>query len=196
MRYLLLLLIGVVLLAWLLTGVTQVQPGEKAVVRRFGRVLQEQPGPGLHVGLPWGIDRVDRVPLTRERSLRVGYDPDASESFLVTPPGQLLTGDHNLINAQIVVDYTLALVIHGPGTISLPAEDVAAGVVLHWLLIHCHEDRISLRKRFPRSFLLEKHHTCLCSSERLESIDVEPHHGQDPRSVCNPPTEILGTRVI
>jgi membrane protease subunit HflK len=97
---------GLVLLAYLLTGVTQVRPGERAVIRRFGRVVAK-PGPGLHLGLPYGMDRVDRIPVDFVRPVRVGYDPAADESDEVTPPGQLLTGDHNLVNVQVVLDYTV-----------------------------------------------------------------------------------------
>jgi membrane protease subunit HflK len=92
---------------YLLTGVTQVRPGERAVVRRFGRVLELQPEPGLFVGLPWGMDRVDRVAVDQVRYVEVGYRPDADEGSLTTPPGQLLTGDHNLVNLQIVLNYTV-----------------------------------------------------------------------------------------
>jgi len=97
----------VLLVCYLLTGVTQVRPGERAVVRRFGRVLDYQPEPGLLVGLPWGMDRVDRVPVDQVRRVEVGYRPDADEDNLSTPPGQLLTGDHNLINVQAVVNYAV-----------------------------------------------------------------------------------------
>src|SRR5207249_2127753 len=64
-----------VLCAYLLTGVAQVRPGERAVVRRFGRVVIPHPAPGLWVGLPWGMDRVDRVPVNFVRRLTVGYEP-------------------------------------------------------------------------------------------------------------------------
>jgi membrane protease subunit HflK len=37
--------------------------------------------------------------------VEVGYQPDADEDSLTTPPGQLLTGDHNLVNVQMVVNY-------------------------------------------------------------------------------------------
>jgi modulator of FtsH protease HflK len=94
----------VMALSYLLTGVTQVQPGERAVVRRAGRVLDEQPGPGLWFGLPWGIDQVDRVPIERVRRVEVGYNPEEDETGL-TPTGQLLTGDHNLVNMQVVINY-------------------------------------------------------------------------------------------
>jgi membrane protease subunit HflK len=104
MRYLIGL--GVVaFLASLLTGLTQVQPGEIAVVRRFGRVLEHKPGPGLWVGLPWGLERVDRVKVDEVRRVAAGYAGRESPDGDLTPPGQLLTGKHNLVNVGIVIDY-------------------------------------------------------------------------------------------
>jgi membrane protease subunit HflK len=104
-RYFLLILLAALLLS-LLTGVTQVQPGEIAVVRRFGRVLDERPGPGLYVGLPWGLEQVDRVAIDEVRRVTVGYAKrDTDDPETIMPPGQLLTGDHNLVNAQAVLDY-------------------------------------------------------------------------------------------
>jgi modulator of FtsH protease HflK len=102
LRYLLLLALG----GYLLTGVAQVRPEERAVVRRFGRVVA-RPGPGLWVGLPWGIDRVDRVAVGTVRQLAVGYDPDAGDDTAATPPGQLLTGDQNLVNVRLVLEYAI-----------------------------------------------------------------------------------------
>jgi membrane protease subunit HflK len=106
MRYLLAVL-GLLVVLYLLTGVTQVRPGERAVVRRFGRVLAEKPGPGLHVGLPWGIDRIDRVPVDLVRRVQVGYQRGAEESGLTTPAGQYLTGDRNLVNIQVTIHYAV-----------------------------------------------------------------------------------------
>jgi membrane protease subunit HflK len=104
MRRVLLLVGGLLLLAYLATGVTEVRPGERAVVRRFGRVLDDKPGPGLWIGLPWGMDRVDRVSVDSVRRVVVGYREE-EEGSPSAPPGQLLTGDHNLVNVQVVVDY-------------------------------------------------------------------------------------------
>ena len=101
-------LVSVFLVWTALSALTQVQPGEKAVVRRFGRIMAEQPGPGLFVGLPWGLDQVDRVAVGRVKRVEVGLvnkdDPELRE----TPPGQLLTGDHNLVNLQAEIYYTVA----------------------------------------------------------------------------------------
>jgi membrane protease subunit HflK len=98
-------LFTILLVAYLATGVYQVGPDERAVVRRFGQVVA-RPGPGLGIGLPWGIDRVDRVPVRTVRQVRVGYDPDAAAPG-ATPQGQMLTGDQNLVNVQLVIDYAI-----------------------------------------------------------------------------------------
>lgn len=117
MRWLKYLLLAAVVV-YLLTGVVQVRPGERAVVRRFGRVLDEKPTPGLWVGLPWGMDRVDRVEVDTLRSVQVGHADRADEEGVI-PPGQLLTGDHNLVNVQVVLYYKVrpdevaAFVLHG-----------------------------------------------------------------------------------
>lgn len=102
LRYLLPLL----LVAYLLTGVTQVGYDERAVVRRFGRVVA-RPGPGLRVGLPWGIDIVDKVQVRAVRQLPVGFSPEEANDAPGNPPGQLLTGDQNLVNVKLVVEYAI-----------------------------------------------------------------------------------------
>jgi membrane protease subunit HflK len=92
------------LIGYLLTGLAQIRPDERAVVKRFGRIIA-YPGPGLWVGLPWGIDRIERVPVRTVRQVKVGYIPEAE-----TPPnspivGQYLTGDSNLVNVELTVNY-------------------------------------------------------------------------------------------
>ena len=99
-----LLLAGVVLTLWSCTA--QVEPGERGVVMRFGRVTGTV-GPGLYFGLPWGIDRVERVAVDQVRAVFVGYQPDVEYAGTSTPPGQLLTGDHNLVNVQVALIYSV-----------------------------------------------------------------------------------------
>ena len=79
---------------YVLSGSYMVRPGEAAVVRRFGRVLAGNVGPGLHYQLPWPIDRVDIVDVSAIRR---------SE----TPVSLMLTGDENLINIRLSVHYTI-----------------------------------------------------------------------------------------
>lgn len=105
MRHLILVAI-LALLTYLLTGIAQVRPGEQVVVRRFGRVVAT-PGPGLWVGLPWGFETIDRVAVDRVRRVTIGYLPEVDEAVVEAPPGQLLTGDQNLVDVQMVIDYAV-----------------------------------------------------------------------------------------
>src|ERR1700722_16274383 len=101
----LLLVVGLALLVWTTaTSLTLVKPGERAVVRRFGRVLPDKPGPGLYCGLPWGLERGDRVPGGEARRGNGGFT-GKEDNEAVTPAGQLLTGDHNLVNVQAEISY-------------------------------------------------------------------------------------------
>lgn len=90
--------------AYLLTGLATVRPEERAVVRRFGKVVA-RPHPGLWVGLPWGVDRVDRVPVRTARQVKAGF---AATDAPGSPVGQFLTGDQNLVNVSLVVDYAIS----------------------------------------------------------------------------------------
>lgn len=88
---------------YLLTGFTQVRPGEKGVVRRFGKPLAQLAEPGLCIGLPWGMDRVDKIAVDKVNNIAVGFFEDDGGKPL--PSGQMLTGDNNLVNVQVTVYY-------------------------------------------------------------------------------------------
>jgi membrane protease subunit HflK len=88
------IVVAVAVVAWLATGLATIRPDERGVVRRFGQVVAT-PGPGLWVGAPWGIDRLDRVTVNAVRPLAVGSD-DA--------PLLLVTGDQNLVAVAVVVE--------------------------------------------------------------------------------------------
>jgi membrane protease subunit HflK len=104
-RRILLALVGLVVVGSLLSGLKPIKPGQRAVVRRFGRVVAT-PEPGLWIGLPWGLERIDLISVQVCR-VAVGYDKDADEPEGATPRGQYLTGDHNLVNVQAKIDYAV-----------------------------------------------------------------------------------------
>ncbi len=101
------ILMGLALAAYALSGVFTVAPGEVAVVRRLGRVLPRSLAPGLHWGWPAGLDRVARVRTTSVRRLEVGFvgapapdtDPDS---------GEYMSGDLNFLRARGIVQYRVA----------------------------------------------------------------------------------------
>lgn len=105
MRYVLYVL-GFLFVLWTVaSSLTQVQSHERAVIRRFGRVLDHKPGQGLYIGLPWGIDRVDLAPVGWERTIEIGFNDKEQKEDDVIPTGQMLTGDHNLVNISMAITY-------------------------------------------------------------------------------------------
>jgi membrane protease subunit HflK len=105
MRYVLYLIVFVFLIWTISTSVTQVQSHERGVVRRFGRILETKRQQGLYIGLPWGIDRVDLAPVGRVRTIDVGFTEDKTDEDGTVPVGQMLTGDHNLVNVQASINF-------------------------------------------------------------------------------------------
>jgi len=104
MRRFLLAVLALALVGWFATGIAKVRSDERAVVRRFGKVVA-RPGPGLWIGWPSGIDRIDRVKVQTVRQLEVGPTADTSDDPNAT--GQYLTGDQNLIHLRIVLEYAV-----------------------------------------------------------------------------------------
>lgn len=88
----------IAILVYLATGIAQIRPDERGVVRRFGKIVA-RPGPGLWVGYPWGIDRLDRVSVKSVRQLSIGESDDGSSRYL--------TGDQNLVTARLIVEYAV-----------------------------------------------------------------------------------------
>ena len=108
MRRLLLATVVIAMLAYLGTGIAVVQQDEVGVVRRFGAAQAETWQPGLHLGLPRGLGRLDRVKTGQTRTLTVGARGLQSAPFSRSPKpdaDDFLTGDLNLVTAQAALQY-------------------------------------------------------------------------------------------
>ena len=100
-------LLGLAIISYLLTGIYVIDPGEAGVVRRFGAVIVPRSEPGLHYRLPWPIDRVDIVNVNDVRRETVGILEPEEDHTHPEPPSklQLLSGDTNVIDIEIIVQY-------------------------------------------------------------------------------------------
>jgi Cu+-exporting ATPase len=115
-------LVLLVLLAYGLSGVVQVQADEVAVVRRFGEPVADLQ-PGLHWCWPWPIDRVDRIQPGRIHVVEIGFRtvrPAAALAAVdwasmhgsdgirrVSDEAVMITGDGNLLELQATVHYVI-----------------------------------------------------------------------------------------
>lgn len=100
-------LIGLAIAGYLATGLYVVAPGEAGVVRRFGAVVEPRAAPGLHYRLPWPIDRVDIINISEVRREVVGVAEPEEGHEHPEPLSklQVLSGDTNVIDVEIVVQY-------------------------------------------------------------------------------------------
>jgi membrane protease subunit HflK len=99
-----------VLAAYALSGLYAVRTDERAVVRRCGKAFSDLQLPGLHCGLPYGVDRVTRLKVFQSKRAGVGMSlAERSLGRRVQPQeAEWLTADHNLIVLSAVVQYRIA----------------------------------------------------------------------------------------
>ncbi len=96
------------LLVYVLTGIYIVNPGEQAVVKRFGSILNKPIYEGIHYRLPWPVDKVEKVNISEVRRADVGVSlPDHIHKNDPPQNIQLLTGDENIISTEAIVHYKI-----------------------------------------------------------------------------------------
>lgn len=95
----------VVVIIWALTGIYSVDPGEKGVVRRFGKE-STQTDPGLNYHLPWPIEKVTKVNMEEIRIAQIGFREVSPGVFQDVPAEELmLTADENMVSIHLIVQY-------------------------------------------------------------------------------------------
>lgn len=107
-----LVLVGLLLLIGVLTSFYTIDPEEEGVVLRFGK-FSRTTEPGLHTKIPFGIEKVYKVPVERQEKHEYGFrtvrsatrtqysDRDYSHESL------MFTGDLNLAEVEWAVQYRI-----------------------------------------------------------------------------------------
>ncbi|PIV82080.1 FtsH protease activity modulator HflK [bacterium CG17_big_fil_post_rev_8_21_14_2_50_64_8] len=105
--------IGVLLaLILVFTSFYTIDPEETGLVLRFGQYVRATP-PGLHFKLPFGVERVLKVPIQRQLKEEFGFRTLRSgvQSQYSTKPyaeeSSMLTGDLNAASVEWVVQYRI-----------------------------------------------------------------------------------------
>lgn len=101
-------LVVAVFMIYLLTGIYIVNPGEQAVIKRFGNVQMGTSQEGIHYRLPFPIDEVQIVNVEEVRRADIGMSlPDHMHENDLPQEIQLLTGDENIISTEAIVHYKI-----------------------------------------------------------------------------------------
>jgi membrane protease subunit HflK len=94
---------------WILSGIYIVSADQQAVVTRFGAVAAPRVLPGIHYALPWPIDSVYKLKVHQLRRTVIGGEiPDAVLGRIQPASSEFLTGDQNLLNVRVVVQYSVS----------------------------------------------------------------------------------------
>lgn len=108
--WLLLLLVPIL---WLGSGFYVVGPGERGVVLLFGKAV-DQTEPGLRYRFPWPIQSHELVDIAQVRRAEIGFrstvadrTPGGMRSSARSVPQEslMLTGDENIVDVQLFVQY-------------------------------------------------------------------------------------------
>ena len=126
-------LAALLVLLYLASGFYSVKPEQRAVLKRFGRVVTDDMPPGIHYHLPWPAESVVRLKTTEIRTMPVRFEAvEVAEEVqtvevtqgeqavagaqdvksVASPPVEatapLLTADENLVLATLLVQYTIS----------------------------------------------------------------------------------------
>jgi membrane protease subunit HflK len=120
---------------WLSGGLSAVQPGERAVVERFGAPLPAVRGPGLAVHAPPPIDRLRRVEVGRAR-----------RAALIEGGGQVLCGDQSLLSLDANLHYEIddpKAFLYGVNDPEAALVELGRAAVLERVAGRSHEDLLT-----------------------------------------------------
>ncbi|MBT5782224.1 MAG: FtsH protease activity modulator HflK [Candidatus Marinimicrobia bacterium] len=97
----------VILVLWLFTGVYSVGPDEVGVVRTFGKFSRvAQSGLNWHFPLP--IETVNTPKVTQVKRIEMGFRTLKNGQYRrVEKESLMLTGDENIVDAQMIVQYKI-----------------------------------------------------------------------------------------
>jgi membrane protease subunit HflK len=152
--------------AYLLTGLYVVQPGERAIVQRFGRIIKQAAMPGLHYRLPTPFESTTKLNTQRINRIEIGFR--TREIFEEEPEAYLwqtrhikgkyekrydealmLTGDQNIVDVWLVVQYRVKQMVDYLFVVDAPEILIkgASEAVIRYLIAKEDIDILLTRKR-------------------------------------------------
>lgn len=96
-----------VLALWLASGLYIVQPGEHAVIQRFGAWSRTQDTAGLGYRLPAPFESLNKVNVNEIRLLNLGFADAGAARREVPEESLMLTSDRNIVDLNLVVQWNI-----------------------------------------------------------------------------------------
>ena len=100
-------LLGLAVAFWFFTGVYMVGPDEVGVIRTFG-AYTHQTQPGLNWHYPYPIQTVRTPKVTEVKRIEIGFRTTRNGQYrTVEKESLMLTGDENIVDAELIVQYRI-----------------------------------------------------------------------------------------
>ena len=97
----------IALIFWLFTGVYTVGPDEVGVVQRFGKYIRVVQS-GLNYHMPFPIETVKTPKVTEVKRIEIGFRTIGKNQYrTVERESLMLTGDENIVDAELIVQYKI-----------------------------------------------------------------------------------------
>ena len=98
---------GIALLLWLLSGIYVVGPDEVGVVQTFGKYSRAAQS-GLNYHFPFPIEKVQTPKVTEVKRIEIGFRTVGKNQYqTVERESLMLTGDENIVDAEMIVQYRI-----------------------------------------------------------------------------------------
>ena len=103
------LIVGAIIVIWLATGIYTISPGEQAALRLFGKAqAAPESQTGLHWFWPSPIGKRDVIRTAQVRRMELGFRREEGVADAPVPiEAQMISGDLNIIDVQMVVQYDI-----------------------------------------------------------------------------------------
>ena len=100
-------IVTVIVILWLLTGIYSVGPDEVGVVRTFGKFTRVAQS-GLNWHFPSPIESVKTPKVTEVKRIEIGFRTLKNGQYrTVEKESLMLTGDENVVDAEMIVQYKI-----------------------------------------------------------------------------------------
>lgn len=106
--------VGALAVLWLASGLYIVNPGEHAVVQRFGAWVRTIDSEGLKYHLPAPVETVSKFNVNQIRTMNIGFTGPVGRTAAATPgrdvpeESLMLTSDFNIVDLDFVIQWDIS----------------------------------------------------------------------------------------
>ena len=196
----------VFLLFWVSTGLVQIEPYQQGAVYRFGRLSNETLDPGLHMTLPYPIDKVEIYDTESINKITVGYAAKEDSDNLWTGSHgtnehKLLLGNGNeLVSVNLRLEFKINDLTKYLRASSSPAailEAKAYELITSKIIVADLEDLLAVdRAKFTEEYTAELRKMLAGQDIGLELVSVVLESIHPPLEIAAIYQEVVGAEIL